>query len=101
MSYFGAPGSDVRCQLHDRLRCDDRRVCVCRGGSRGHAGCAGLRARGRQSGTTCRMDVVCGNRIEVQGNDGAGICRVCQKRYRKIGKEVRAESSVMEAHQSV
>ena len=44
---------------------------------------------------------VCGNRIEVQGNDGAGICRVCQKRYRKIGKEVRAESSVMEAHQSV
>ena len=32
----------------------------------------------------------CGNRIEVHGNDGAGICHACQKRYRKIGKEVRA-----------
>jgi UDP-2-acetamido-3-amino-2,3-dideoxy-glucuronate N-acetyltransferase len=32
----------------------------------------------------------CGNRIDVHGNDGAGICRACQKRYRKIGKEVRA-----------
>jgi UDP-2-acetamido-3-amino-2,3-dideoxy-glucuronate N-acetyltransferase len=32
----------------------------------------------------------CGNRIEVHGNDGAGICRSCQKHYYKIGKEVRA-----------
>ena len=32
----------------------------------------------------------CGNRIEVKGNDGKGICRACEKPYLKIGKEVRA-----------
>jgi len=38
----------------------------------------------RQIGWMC----ACGNRIEVHGHDG--ICRTCQKRYHKIGKEVRA-----------
>jgi UDP-2-acetamido-3-amino-2,3-dideoxy-glucuronate N-acetyltransferase len=32
----------------------------------------------------------CGNRIDVKDNDGTGVCRACQKRYLKIGKEVRA-----------
>ncbi|MEX0804350.1 MAG: Gfo/Idh/MocA family oxidoreductase [Candidatus Binatia bacterium] len=32
----------------------------------------------------------CGNRIEVKGNEGKGICRACEKHYLKIGKEVRA-----------
>jgi UDP-2-acetamido-3-amino-2,3-dideoxy-glucuronate N-acetyltransferase len=38
----------------------------------------------RQIGWMC----ACGNRIEVHANDGT--CRACQRRYRKIGKEVRA-----------
>src|SRR5438093_2017116 len=29
----------------------------------------------------------CGNRIEVKGNKGDGICRSCHRRYLKIGKE--------------
>src|SRR6266702_1221582 len=29
----------------------------------------------------------CGNRIEVKGNKRDGICRACQRRYLKIGKE--------------
>jgi UDP-2-acetamido-3-amino-2,3-dideoxy-glucuronate N-acetyltransferase len=32
----------------------------------------------------------CGNRIDVKGNEGHGICPVCQKHYVKVGKEVRA-----------
>ncbi len=32
----------------------------------------------------------CGNRIELKGNERDGICRVCQRQYLKIGKEVRA-----------
>jgi UDP-2-acetamido-3-amino-2,3-dideoxy-glucuronate N-acetyltransferase len=31
----------------------------------------------------------CGHRIEV-AQDGNGVCRVCRRRYEKIGKEVRA-----------
>src|SRR6185503_21183546 len=32
----------------------------------------------------------CGNRINLTAGEGDGICRACQRRYRKIGKEVRA-----------
>ena len=32
----------------------------------------------------------CGHRVEVIRGDDSGICRVCQKRYLKIGKEVQA-----------
>ena len=32
----------------------------------------------------------CGNRIKLDAGDSNGICRGCQKRYQKIGKEVRA-----------
>jgi UDP-2-acetamido-3-amino-2,3-dideoxy-glucuronate N-acetyltransferase len=32
----------------------------------------------------------CGNRIKLDAGDSQGICRACQKRYQKIGKEVRA-----------
>jgi UDP-2-acetamido-3-amino-2,3-dideoxy-glucuronate N-acetyltransferase len=32
----------------------------------------------------------CGNRIKLDAGDNQGICRTCQKRYQKIGKEVRA-----------
>ena len=38
----------------------------------------------RQVGWMC----ACGNRIEVR--DGLGVCRACEKRYHKIGTEVRA-----------
>jgi UDP-2-acetamido-3-amino-2,3-dideoxy-glucuronate N-acetyltransferase len=31
----------------------------------------------------------CGQRIEI-GNDGDGVCRVCRRRYERLGKEVRA-----------
>ena len=31
----------------------------------------------------------CGNRVEVNA-DGDGVCRTCAKRYRKIGRELRA-----------
>jgi UDP-2-acetamido-3-amino-2,3-dideoxy-glucuronate N-acetyltransferase len=31
----------------------------------------------------------CGNRIEVNGKEDAGICQACQTRYLKIGEEVR------------
>jgi UDP-2-acetamido-3-amino-2,3-dideoxy-glucuronate N-acetyltransferase len=32
----------------------------------------------------------CGNRVDLDRNDGSVICPACQKRYRKIGEEVRA-----------
>jgi UDP-2-acetamido-3-amino-2,3-dideoxy-glucuronate N-acetyltransferase len=32
----------------------------------------------------------CGNRITLEAGEGDGVCRACQKRYQKIGKEVRA-----------
>ena len=32
----------------------------------------------------------CGNRIKLDAGDNQGVCRACQKRYQKIGKEVRA-----------
>jgi len=32
----------------------------------------------------------CGNRIELAPGESDGFCRACQKRYQKIGKEVRA-----------
>jgi UDP-2-acetamido-3-amino-2,3-dideoxy-glucuronate N-acetyltransferase len=32
----------------------------------------------------------CGTRIELQAGQSDGVCRACQKRYQKIGKEVRA-----------
>ena len=32
----------------------------------------------------------CGNRIKLEAGETDGICRGCQKRYQKIGKEVRA-----------
>jgi UDP-2-acetamido-3-amino-2,3-dideoxy-glucuronate N-acetyltransferase len=32
----------------------------------------------------------CGNRIKLEAGDRDGVCRACQKRYQRIGKEVRA-----------
>ena len=32
----------------------------------------------------------CGNRIELAAGESDGTCRACQRRYQKIGKEVRA-----------
>jgi UDP-2-acetamido-3-amino-2,3-dideoxy-glucuronate N-acetyltransferase len=32
----------------------------------------------------------CGDRIELRPGEQDGVCRACEKRYRKIGKEVRA-----------
>ena len=32
----------------------------------------------------------CGNRIQLAAGESDGICRACQRRYQKIGKEVRA-----------
>jgi UDP-2-acetamido-3-amino-2,3-dideoxy-glucuronate N-acetyltransferase len=32
----------------------------------------------------------CGNRVEVDGRDGAGVCAACAKRYFKVGKELQA-----------
>jgi UDP-2-acetamido-3-amino-2,3-dideoxy-glucuronate N-acetyltransferase len=32
----------------------------------------------------------CGNRLELHAGQSDGVCRACQRRYRKIGKEVRA-----------
>lgn len=32
----------------------------------------------------------CGNRLKLEAGDSNGVCRACQKRYQKIGKEVRA-----------
>jgi UDP-2-acetamido-3-amino-2,3-dideoxy-glucuronate N-acetyltransferase len=32
----------------------------------------------------------CGNRIKLEAGDRDGVCRACQKRYERIGKEVRA-----------
>lgn len=32
----------------------------------------------------------CGNQLKLEAGDSNGVCRACQKRYQKIGKEVRA-----------
>jgi UDP-2-acetamido-3-amino-2,3-dideoxy-glucuronate N-acetyltransferase len=32
----------------------------------------------------------CGNRIQLAAGESDGVCQACQKRYQKIGKEVRA-----------
>jgi UDP-2-acetamido-3-amino-2,3-dideoxy-glucuronate N-acetyltransferase len=32
----------------------------------------------------------CGNRIKLKESEGDGVCGACQKRYQKIGREVRA-----------
>jgi len=32
----------------------------------------------------------CGNRVEVNGSDGTGVCAVCAKSYFKVGEEVQA-----------
>ena len=40
----------------------------------------------RVSGWMC----ACGNRIDLQAGADNGVCRACEQRYKKIGKEVRA-----------
>jgi UDP-2-acetamido-3-amino-2,3-dideoxy-glucuronate N-acetyltransferase len=39
---------------------------------------------GRITGWMC----VCGNRINFAGENGPGVCKVCQRAYQKVGKKV-------------
>jgi UDP-2-acetamido-3-amino-2,3-dideoxy-glucuronate N-acetyltransferase len=34
---------------------------------------------------------VCGDRIDFAGEDGTGACRMCQRKYRKVGQTVSVE----------
>ena len=73
--HAGAPGRELRCELHGRVRHNGRDVCVHRRGGRRGQRCAGLRTRGRKPRASHRMDVRLRKPDSVRGRRGRGLVR--------------------------